>query len=99
MGARLMRIAREDILEQLLKSKYCYEWSLEVRGKDISPNLFFIYLSVRPSKIFVFQSLWLQDFLDKRLLLRRKLLCGRHRNLVNRYGTSVSQMTTDMFRL
>jgi len=24
---------------------------------------------------------------------------GRHQDLVNRYGVSVSQMTTDMFRL
>jgi hypothetical protein len=55
-----------------------------------------------------------QDFLDKGLLLARKLLnqgflvvklksllrkyYGRHHNLVNRYGISVSQMTTGMFR-
>ena len=52
-----------------------------------------------------------QDFLDRGLLLTRKLLnqvfllvklksslrkfCGRHHDLVNRYGISVSQMTTD----
>ena len=56
-----------------------------------------------------------QDFLDKGLLLTRKLLnqgfllvklksslpkCyGRHHDLVNSYGISVSQMTTDMFHL
>ena len=52
-----------------------------------------------------------QDFLDRGLLLTRKLLnqvfllvklksslrkfYGRHHDLVNRYGISVSQMTTD----
>ena len=54
-----------------------------------------------------------QDFLDRGLLLTRKLLnqvfllvkssllkCyGRHHDLVDRYGISVSQMTTDMFHL
>jgi hypothetical protein len=56
-----------------------------------------------------------QDFLDRGLLLTRKLLnqefllvklksslrtfYGRHRDLVDRYGISVSQMTTDMFHL
>ena len=56
-----------------------------------------------------------QDFLDGGLLLTRKLLnqgfplvklksslrkCyGRHQALVDRYGISVSQMTTDMFHL
>jgi hypothetical protein len=56
-----------------------------------------------------------QDFLDKGLLLTRKLLnqgfllvklksslrklYGRHHDLVGRYGISVSQMTTDMFHL
>ena len=56
-----------------------------------------------------------QDFLDRGLLLKRKLLnqgflliklksslrkCyGRHHDLVDRYGISVSQMTTDMFHL
>ena len=56
-----------------------------------------------------------QDFLDRRLLLTRKLLnqgfllvmlkssfqkCyGRHHDLVERYGISVSQMTTDTFHL
>jgi hypothetical protein len=56
-----------------------------------------------------------QDFLDRGLLLTRKLLnqgflfiklksslrkfyC-RHHDLVERYGISVSQMTTDMFHL
>ena len=55
------------------------------------------------------------DFLDRGLLLARKLLnqwfirvklksslrkfYGRHHDLVNRYGISVSQMTTDMFHL
>jgi hypothetical protein len=51
-----------------------------------------------------------QDFLDRGLLLTRKLLnqlaklkwsfrkfYGRHHNLVNRYGIFVSQMTTGMF--
>jgi hypothetical protein len=54
-----------------------------------------------------------QDLLDRLLLLTRKLLnqrflsvklksslrkfYGRHNDLVSRYGTSVSQMTTDMF--
>ena len=54
-----------------------------------------------------------QDFLDRVLLLTRKLLnqgfllvrlksslgkfYGRHHDLVDRYGISVSQMTTDMF--
>jgi hypothetical protein len=56
-----------------------------------------------------------QDFLDRFLQLTRKLLnqgfllvklksslrkfYGRHHDLVNRYGISVSQMTTDMFHL
>jgi hypothetical protein len=56
-----------------------------------------------------------QDFLDRGLLLTRKLLnqgfllvnlksslrtfYGHHRDLVDRYGISVSQMTTDMFHL
>jgi hypothetical protein len=56
-----------------------------------------------------------QDFLDRRLLLTMKLLnqwfllvklksslrkfYGRHRDLVDRYGISMSQMTTDMFHL
>jgi hypothetical protein len=54
------------------------------------------------------------DFLDKKLLLTRKLLnpefllaklkssfrklYGRHHDLVNREEVSVSQMTTDMFK-
>jgi hypothetical protein len=56
-----------------------------------------------------------QDFLDRGLLPTRKLLnqgfffvklksslrkfYGRHHDLVDRYGISVSQMTTDMFHL
>ena len=56
-----------------------------------------------------------QDFLDRVLLLTRKLLnqvfllvklksslrtfYGRHHDLVDRYGISVSQMTTDVFLL
>jgi hypothetical protein len=56
-----------------------------------------------------------QDFLDRGLLLTRKLLTqgfllvklksslrkfyGRHHDSVDRYGISVSQMTTDMFHL
>jgi hypothetical protein len=56
-----------------------------------------------------------QDFIDRGLLLKRKLLkqgfllaklkssfrkfYGRHHDLVDRYGISVSQMTTDMFHL
>jgi hypothetical protein len=56
-----------------------------------------------------------QDFLDRGLLLTRKLLnqgfllvklksslrkfYGRHHDLVDRYGISASQMTTDMFHL
>jgi hypothetical protein len=56
-----------------------------------------------------------QDFLDRWLLLTRKLLnqgfllvklksslrkfYSRHHDLVDRYGISVSQMTTDMFHL
>jgi hypothetical protein len=56
-----------------------------------------------------------QDFLDRGLLLIRKLLnqrfllvklnsslrkfCDRHHDLVDCYGISVSQMTTDMFHL
>ena len=55
------------------------------------------------------------DFLDRGLLLTKKLLCqgflmvklkssfrkfyGRHHDLVDRYGISVSQMITDMFPL
>ena len=55
------------------------------------------------------------DFLDRGLLLTRKLLnqgfllvklksslrkwYGRHHDLVDRYGISVPQMTTDMFHL
>jgi hypothetical protein len=56
-----------------------------------------------------------QNFLDRALLLTRKLLnqgfllvmlksslrkfYGRHHDLVDRYGIYVSQMTTDMFHL
>ena len=56
-----------------------------------------------------------QDFLDRGLLLTRKILtqglllvklqsslrksCCRHHDLIDRYGISVSQMTTDMFYL
>ena len=47
-----------------------------------------------------------QDFLDRGLVLTRKVLnqslrkfYGRHHDLGNRYGISVSQMTTDMFHL
>jgi hypothetical protein len=56
-----------------------------------------------------------QYFVDRRLLLKRKLLnqgfllvklklllrtfYGRHHDLVDRYGISVSPMTTDMFHL
>jgi hypothetical protein len=56
-----------------------------------------------------------QDFLDRGLLLTRKLLnqgfllvklksslrnfYGRHHDLVDRYGISVSKMTTDMFHI
>jgi hypothetical protein len=51
-----------------------------------------------------------QDFLDRGLLLTRRFLLvklksslrkfySRHHNLVDRYGISVSQMTTDMFHL
>ena len=56
-----------------------------------------------------------QDFLDIGLLLKMNLLnhrfiltklksslrkfCGHHHDLVDRYGTSVSQMTTEMFHL
>jgi len=56
-----------------------------------------------------------QDFLDRGLQLTRKLLdqgfflvnlksslrrfCCRHHDLVDRYGISMSQMTTDMFHL
>jgi hypothetical protein len=54
------------------------------------------------------------DFLDRRMLITMKLLnqgfllgklesslrfYGSHHDLVGRYGISVSQMTTDMFRL
>jgi hypothetical protein len=55
------------------------------------------------------------DFIDKRLLPTKKLqnqgfilvklksvrrnIYGRHHDLVDRYGISVSQMTTDMFHL
>ena len=63
----------------------------------------------------IFQSGSHQDLLDRVLLLTRKLLnqrflsvklksslrkfYGRHNDLVSRYGTSVSQMTSDMFHL
>ena len=56
-----------------------------------------------------------QDFLDRALLLTRKLLnqgfllvklksshrkfYGRHHDLVDRFGIAVSQLTTDMFHL
>ena len=50
-----------------------------------------------------------QDFLDRVLLLTRKLLFklksslrkfyGRHHDLFDHYGISLSQMTTDMFHL
>ena len=46
-----------------------------------------------------------QDFLDRGLLLTKKLLVitstfyGRHHDLVDSYRISVSQMTTDMFHL
>jgi hypothetical protein len=51
------------------------------------------------------------DFLDRGLLLlnqvfllvklksSRRTFYGRHHDLVNRYGISVSQITTDMFHL
>ena len=47
-----------------------------------------------------------QDFIDRGLILTRKLLSqgfllvySRHHDLVDRYGISVSQMTTDIFHL
>jgi hypothetical protein len=50
-----------------------------------------------------------QDFLDRVLMLTRKLLVklksslrklyDRHHDLIDHYGISVSQMTTDMFHL
>ena len=56
-----------------------------------------------------------QDFINRGLLLTRKLpnkgfllvklklllrkVYGRHHDLVDRYGISMSQMTTDMFHL
>ena len=38
-----------------------------------------------------------QGFLIKRLKSSLRKYYGRHHDLVNRYGISVSQMTTDMF--
>ena len=70
----------------------------------------YIYLCY---SIFNYKSSY-QDFLDRGLLLTRKLLnqgfllvklksslrkfCGRHHYYVDRYGIAVSQMTTNMFR-
>ena len=71
----------------------------------------YIYQLIRYSR----ECVSYQDFFDTGLLLTRKLLnkgfllvklksslrklYGRHHDLVDRYGISVSQMTTEMFHL
>ena len=81
---------------------------------NITHRLIYISLMIRYSRACGSY----QDFLDRGLLLTRKLLnqwfllvklksssftdikfYGRHHDLVDRYGISVSQMTTDMFHL
>ena len=78
---------------------------------NITHRLIYISLMIRYSRVCGSY----QDFLDRGLLLTRKLLnqgllfvklkssvrtCyGRHHDLVDRYGISVSQMTTDIFHL
>ena len=78
---------------------------------NITHRLIYISLMIRYSRACGSY----QDFLDRGLLLTRKLLnqgllfvklkssvpiCyGRHHDLVDRYGISVSQMTTDIFHL
>ena len=81
------------------------------------------YIPAAPTyRVYISQLIWYsracgsyQDFLDRGLLLTRKLLnqrfllvklksslrkfYDRHHDLVDRYGISVSQMTTDMFQL
>jgi len=40
-----------------------------------------------------------QGFLEVKLKSSFQMFCGRHHDLVIRYGISVSQMNADMFRL
>ena len=77
----------------------------------LSAPTYGVYISIRYSRTCGSY----QDFLDRWLLLTRKLLnqgfllvklksslrmfYGRHPDLVDHYGISVSQMTTDMFHL
>ena len=74
-----------------------------------------LILKIESGKLFYAPTTISQHFLDRGLLLTRKLLnqgflliklksllqklYGRHHDLVDRYGISVSQMTTDMFHL
>jgi hypothetical protein len=78
---------------------------------NITHRLIYISLMIRYSRACGSY----QDFLDRGLLLTRKLLSqgllfvklkssvrtcyGRHHDLVDRYGISVSQITTDIFHL
>ena len=91
------------------------ELSIHMQHYSSSTCVWGIYLSVDT----IFQSLWFlssyQDFLDRGLLLTRKLLnqgfllvklksslrkfYGRHHDLVVRYGISVPYITTDIFHL
>ena len=73
------------------------------RGKTLSSFLVFKYRfrsTINTIFEFVNQTLYFRDLMaltqsDKDSSLRK--LYGRHHDLVDRYGISVSQMTTDMF--
>ena len=82
--------------------------TLRQMSNSNSSCIWSIYLSVDP----IFQSLWFlleiylltrkplnQGFLLVKLKSSLRSFYGRHHDLVNRYGVSVSQMTTDMFHL
>jgi hypothetical protein len=45
------------------------------------------------------RQLMIQGFLSFKLKSSLRKFCGRHHDLVNRYGIYVPQMTTDMFRM
>jgi hypothetical protein len=91
----------------------CHEWGNDQEVITPSGTYYCIYLSqvIRYSRVCGSY----QEILDRGLLLTRKLLnhgflliklksslrtfYGRHLDLIDRYGISVSQMTTDMFHL
>jgi hypothetical protein len=94
------------ILIHCVRQKYVY-----------NVNSLVVYLQTSAGKLIRYSRACgsYQDFLDRRLLLTRKLLnqgflllrlksslgkfYGRPHDLVDRYGISVSQTTTDMFHL